>query len=171
MVIYIFCGVSGVGKSTVGALLAERLGVAFYDADDFHSPENKAKMQNGIALSDADREPWLDAMRTQMAVWSAQGGAVLACSALKESYRQTLLSGHAGPVKWIVLSGEEDVLRKRLAERKGHFVGPEMLTSQLAIWEPPHYGAHYDVMLQPTDIVADIAAKVTDGFINLRRKQ
>ena len=157
--IFIICGVSGVGKSTVGALLAERLGLGFHDADDFHSSKNKAKMQNGMALSDADRAPWLDAMRTQMAAWSAQGGAVLACSALKESYRQTLLDGHDVPVRWVVLNGEEELLRKRLAGREGHFISPEILASQLAIWEPPHYGIHYDVRRQPPDIVADIAAK------------
>jgi carbohydrate kinase (thermoresistant glucokinase family) len=159
-VIFIICGVSGVGKSTVGALLAERLGLNFYDADDFHSPENKAKMQNGMALNDADRAPWLEAIGTQMAVWSVQGGAVLACSALKESYRQTLLDGHDGPVNWVVLSGEEDLLRARLVEREGHFVGPEMLASQLAIWEPPHYGTHFDVIRRPTDIAADIAVSL-----------
>ena len=133
--IFIICGVSGVGKSTVGALLAERLGLDFHDADDFHSPKNKAKMQNGMALSDADRAPWLDAMRTQMAAWSAQGGAVLACSALKESYRQILLDGHDGPVRWVVLNGEEELLRKRIelyeAARARH---PERWSGNIRNW-------------------------------------
>jgi gluconokinase len=128
-------GVAGVGKTTVGELVADELGLPFHDADDFHSAENRRKMAAGIPLTEADREPWLRDLARRMREWEAQGGAVVACSALRRRYRD-LLAG-AGPVRFVWLDADEETIRSRLADRKGHYMPPELLDSQLATLEPP----------------------------------
>ncbi len=129
-------GVSGCGKSTVGAALARRLGVPFLDGDDFHPEANVRKMAGGTPLTDADRRPWLE--RLGGLLEEHPGGCVLACSALKRAYRDQLRG--AGPVGFVHLDGDPVLLRGRLARRArdgGHFMPPELLDSQLAELESP----------------------------------
>jgi gluconokinase len=136
-VILIVGGVSGSGKTTVGALLAGRLGWRFADADDFHSGANVAKMRNGVPLTDADRLPWLRSIAAWMDDRIAAGeSAVLACSALKRSYRDLLLSGRPAAVM-VLLDVPRAELERRLTMRGGHFFPERLLDSQLAILEPP----------------------------------
>jgi gluconokinase len=127
-------GVAGSGKSTVGRLLAERLGWPFLDGDDFHPPENVEKMRRGIPLTDADRLPWLE----RLAELTRQNGgsAVLACSALKESYRR-ILSGGDPRVRFVYLRADPALLAARLERRKAHFFTRALLESQLATLEEP----------------------------------
>jgi carbohydrate kinase (thermoresistant glucokinase family) len=140
--IYLFIGVSGCGKTTLGKLFAECVQIPFYDADDFHPESNIRKMKNGIPLNDEDRAPWLRDLARHIILWNGSGGAVLACSALKESYRQ-ILSANAGiPIKWVFIQADFETLEQRLVNRKGHFFNPLLLKSQLDTMEPPDYGVH-----------------------------
>lgn len=135
--IVLVMGVSGSGKTTIGKRLAARLGCGFSDADQFHSPANKAKMSRGIALTDADRQPWLLAIRAAMDEQRRQGrDHVFACSALKRRYRR-LLRGADDDLRLVYLQGPPDLLARRLRQRKGHFFAPELLADQLATLEPP----------------------------------
>lgn len=130
-------GVSGVGKSTVGGLLAERYGWPFRDADTFHPPANIAKMTAGTALTDADRKPWLEAIAAWLDERRAAGGhGIVTCSALKRAYRDILLAGRPD-VRLVYLAGTRDVIAPRMAARKDHFMPPALLDSQLATLEPP----------------------------------
>lgn len=154
-------GVAGSGKTTVGTLLAHELGWQFADADDFHPLENKEKINRGIALSDADRAPWLAAMRAAILQWNTAGENVaLACSALKRAYRDEL---RAGPVRFVYLKGDAAVLQQRLRSRHGHFADEKILASQLATLEEP--GADESAIIVPIDcspeeIVVAIIAKL-----------
>jgi gluconokinase len=136
----IVMGVSGSGKTTVGELLAKHLGQPFYDGDDFHPAANIAKMAAGHPLTDEDRAGWLATLAAHLTQWEDAGGAVLACSALKESYRQTLQAGASLPLTWVFLDTDPVVLRARLQARKGHYMKAFMLDSQLATLEKPTYG-------------------------------
>jgi gluconokinase len=136
-VILIVAGVAGSGKTTVGTLLARLLHWRFADADAFHSKASVAKMRSGVPLTDKDREPWLRAIADWIDATSAAGeSGVLACSALKRSYRDALLSGHPAATM-VFLEVDRDVLVRRLTGRSGHFFPEELLDSQLAILEPP----------------------------------
>jgi gluconokinase len=149
-------GVSGVGKSTIGALLAERLKLAFVDGDQLHSASNKAKMAAGKPLDDADRAPWLDAVARVLNA----GEVVVACSALKRKYRDTLRNA-APEVRFIYLSGARSLLEDRLAARPHEYMPPGMLTSQLEALEPPdarEASLKIDIKNSPTEI-ADIAVR------------
>lgn len=126
-------GVSGSGKSTVGAALAQRLRVPFADADDFHPPENIAKMTAGQALDDQDRYPWLESVGAWLA--AHPDGGVMSCSALKRTYRDQLRH-HAAGLRFLLLEGSREVIAKRQASRPGHFMPPALLTSQFATLEP-----------------------------------
>jgi gluconokinase len=126
-------GVSGSGKSTVGAALAQRLRVPFADADDFHPAANIAKMSAGHALDDHDRHPWLEAVGEWLA--AHPDGAVMGCSALKRKYRDQLRD-HAPDVGFVMLEGSREVIERRQASRPGHFMPPSLLTSQFATLEP-----------------------------------
>ena len=130
-------GVSGCGKSTVGKLLGEKLSLPFYDADDYHFPENIKKMENGIPLTDEDRKPWLTLLADNIKLWETSGGAVLACSSLKQIYRDQLLSTTTGVVKFIYLKGNKAILHSRLTNRGSHFMPEKLLDSQLQILDPP----------------------------------
>jgi gluconokinase len=156
MVIIMF-GVSGAGKTTVGRLLASQLAWRFYDADDFHPAANIEKMRALIPLSDADRAPWLEALRKliQRCVGESED-AVLACSALKESYRR-FLNLDPEQVKLVYLKGDPALIKARLRQRQGHFMNPDLLESQVAtIEEPEAAAAVVDVDRTAPEIVEDI---------------
>lgn len=130
-------GVCGSGKSTVGRLLAEALGLPFLEGDSFHPPDNVARMAAGVALTDADRQGWLRTLAERIGAARRDGaGAVLSCSALKRSYRDTLRSQAPG-LAFVFLDGSPDLLAQRMAGRSGHYMPPSLLTSQLATLEPP----------------------------------
>jgi gluconokinase len=135
--IVVIMGVSGSGKSTIGILLAERLGGEFQDGDRFHPPSNVEKMHRGIPLTDADRLPWLAAIAAWIDEARAGGKqAVVACSALKRRYREILI-GARPDVRLVYLKGDEALIAGRLAKRKGHFMPPGLLKSQFAALEEP----------------------------------
>ena len=152
-------GVSGSGKSTVGALLAQALQVPFLEGDSFHPPANVARMAAGIALTDADREGWLQTLAQELKRHAAHG-VVLSCSALKRRYRDTLRSG-APDMALIYLRGAPDVLAQRMAGRSGHYMPPSLLASQLATLEPPQAGEDaltLDIAQSPPALVRDVLA-------------
>jgi gluconokinase len=155
-VVVIVMGVSGAGKTTVGQRLAAALGCGFRDADEFHSRENIAKMAAGIPLTDEDRAPWLEALRdiVRSALESGED-LVLACSALKRSYRE-LLTVDAGRQRWVYLWAPREVLAERLARRRGHYMPTTLLDSQLATLEPPEGAMAVDVSPEPDVVVATI---------------
>ncbi|AWB66099.1 gluconate kinase [Saccharobesus litoralis] len=154
--IYVVMGVSGCGKSTVGQMLAEQLNVAFYDADDFHPKANVAKMTAGMPLNDEDRWPWLQSLADNMAQWQRDGGAVLACSALKQSYRDLLASVDSQVVQFIYLQGSFATLLARLKGRKGHFMQADLLQSQLDTLEEPASAITVSIDQPVDELVSDI---------------
>ncbi len=133
---FIIMGVSGSGKSTIGKCLAIELGISFYDADDFHPETNIAKMASGQALNDDDRFPWLEILQKNITIWSDEG-FVLACSALKQSYRDILNQNQSEYVQWIYLKGKMEIIQKRMANRQNHFFDPALLQSQFDTLEEP----------------------------------
>lgn len=163
-------GITGSGKTTEGHLLAERLHWQFADADDFHSALNKEKMRQGIALTDADRGPWLAAIRDQIWRWlAAKINGVITCSALKQSYRDLLLSPPAGAkpsdadrsqIKIVYLRGTYALIAERLRSRHGHFAGESLLASQLATLEEPRDALTIDIDHTPEQIVDDIIQRL-----------
>jgi gluconokinase len=154
--VIIVMGVTGAGKTTVGRRLAAELGWQFHDADDFHPAANKAKMHAGIPLTDDDRWPWLRALRMVIEQALAEGtSAVVTCSALKRAYREVLSDGLAG-VQYVHLTGDNRVLANRLASRRGHFMNPALLESQIATLEAPAGALDVDVALSPPEQVAFI---------------
>jgi gluconokinase len=158
----IVMGVSGCGKTTIGQLLAQQLGRPFYDGDDYHSAANVAKMAAGNPLTDADRHDWLATLSTNLGQWETTGGAVLACSALKEAYRQTLQAGETLPLTWVFLDGSYALLEARLAGRHDHYMKASMLDSQLATLEKPTYGIRIELAADetPAQVVARITAQL-----------
>jgi gluconokinase len=165
-VIVIVMGVCGCGKSTVGQALANQLGWPFFDADDFHPPANVAKMAKGIALTDEDREPWLDGVAVEMRAVARKGQhAVLACSALKESYRQRIARGLQDPegeggseLRIVYLKGDAKTIEPRLALRSGHFMPASLLQSQFAALEEPEHAMVIDIRQTTEAQAAQIAA-------------
>jgi gluconokinase len=161
-------GASGSGKTTVGMALAARLGYAFADADDFHAESSVAKMARGEPLTDADRGPWLQALAAWIASRNADGrSSVLACSALKRRYRDTLRTAAPQHVSFVFLAVPSEVLRERLRERTGHFVRVHLLESQLATLEPleaDEPGICVDGAAPPATIVERAVAYVTRSF-------
>ena len=157
--IVIVMGVVGAGKTTVGRMLADELGWQFADADDFHSQSNVDKIRHGIALTDRDREPWLEHLRIALADWIEAGtSVVLACSALKEKYRKIL---DVGPeVRFVFLKGSASLIVQRLQSRHGHFANEQILASQIADLEEPHTAIVEDISRTPPEIVADIRQKL-----------
>jgi gluconokinase len=152
----IIMGVSGCGKSAVGKLLAQHLQWDFFDADDFHPPANVAKMAGGIPLDDSDRAPWLDALRDLISSsLTANRPAVLACSALKERYRQHLMDGNGG-LQFVYLKGNYDLIWSRITARDGHYMKPSMLQSQFDSLEEPRDVITIDIALPIEEIVKKI---------------
>jgi len=150
--VVILMGVTGSGKTTVGKLLSKDLGWRYFDADDFHPPANVEKMRSGVPLDDADRAPWLESLRKLIRNCLNQSeNAVLACSALKESYRGFLLIDEN--VRLIYLKGDYALIQERLSKRSGHYMDPKLLDSQFDTLEEPEGDVEIDVSLSPDEIV------------------
>ena len=161
--IVLLMGVSGAGKTTVGTMLASQLGWEFADADDYHPAANVEKMRNGIPLTDADREPWLESLRSLIAAWMAAGkSAVLACSALKQAYRDRLTVGES--VRVVYLKADRELLRERLLLRRGHYMKEGMLESQIETLEEPANAIALDARSSVEEIVRAIRRRVTESF-------
>jgi gluconokinase len=156
--IVVLMGVSGSGKTTIGTLLAQRTGTVFADADDYHPAANKEKMRAGIPLNDEDREPWLEILNGLLRGWFQSGeGGVLACSALKEKYRQTLESGiPAGAITFVWLDPSKELLTERMAARHHEFMNPKLLDSQFATLEPPKEALRIENDSAPAEVVDQI---------------
>lgn len=149
----IIIGVAGAGKTTIGKLLAQKLGWKFYDADDFHPPKNIRKIKEGIPLTDSDRWPWLASLREL--IEKMPGPSVIACSAIKKSYRDYLSEGNKD-IEFVFLKGSKGVILHRLADREGHFTGPDILDSQFRDLEEPRDALTEEVTEEPESIVSDI---------------
>ena len=160
MQVYVVMGVSGVGKTTIGKMLAERLGVPFFDADDFHSQANLKLMRRGEPLQDNHRQAWLEELAGHIQKWHQDKGAVLACSALKKKYREQLSSIPDEDLTWVFLHSEYEVIYERIASRKGHYFKPDMLQSQYDILEHPDTGIHVDVQATKEEIIKEIMEKI-----------
>jgi len=159
--ILVLMGVSGSGKSTVGRLLADQLGWTFVEADDYHSAANVTKMRGGVPLDDADRRPWLAALRERIAEACRTGeNVVLACSALKHRYQDYLEQDDPPCVRFVYLKGSPELIRMRLAGRKGHFMDPALLGSQFDALEPPPDALRVDITPPPEQIAAEIRRKL-----------
>jgi carbohydrate kinase (thermoresistant glucokinase family) len=152
-VIVIVMGVSGCGKSTIGTLLAQRLGVVFLDADEYHPPENVAKMAAGVPLGDADRRPWLERLNAEL---RNRSDAVLACSALKESYRKVLAQGI--DCRFVHLRGSIELIRSRMTQRQHRYMPASLLESQFATLEAPARAIDVDIARSPEDCVETVVA-------------
>lgn len=151
-------GVSGSGKSSLGKALADHLGWDFYDADDFHPPANVAKMSSGIPLNDEDRAPWLASLHDLIASCLRENRpGVLACSALKERYRQTLISGNVG-VQLVYLKGSYELMKSRMVHRPGHYMKANMLQSQFDTLEEPHNALTVDAARPLDELVSQISS-------------
>ncbi len=157
----IVMGVTGCGKSTIGKLLAERLGLQFQDADDYHSEENRRKMAADIALEDTDRWPWLQGLAGLAVKWQSEGGAVLACSALKQAHRDVLLE-HLPEHRVVFLDLSREAAERRLERRRGQhqFVREfaHLLDGQYRDLEPPREGITVSAELPPNEIVERVVA-------------
>ena len=164
--IFVVMGVSGCGKSTVGAQLAAALGLDFLEGDSLHPAHNVARMAAGFALSDADREGWLQTLAGRIRqARSAGQGLVLSCSALKHAYRDILRQG-APDILFLYLHGDKALLSARMAARTGHYMPPSLLASQLATLEAPSVeenAQRFDVASRPEDIVAAVVAQLREA--------
>jgi len=157
--VILLMGTTGAGKTTVGKLLAARLGWAFLDADDFHPPENIEKMKRGIPLTDADRLPWLEKIHAELVRLSSAGeNAVLACSALKQSYRDRLSAGIE--MRIVYLRGSYEEMRRHIEHRHGHFAGESILAGQFADLEEPKDALVLDVSRTPDELAAEVIARL-----------
>lgn len=157
--VIVVMGVSGCGKTSIGKQLASALEVPFFDADDFHPEENIKKMKNGQALNDTDRKPWLVKLSENISTWQNSTGAVLACSALRESYR-TLLTAKENAIFWVVLQGDYNLIKQRMERRNNHYMKPEMLQSQFDALEVPKYGFHISIEKSIKEITKSVIKEV-----------
>lgn len=161
MILIVF-GVSGAGKTTVGKLLARKLGWHFLEADDFHPSANVEKMRSGHPLADEDRWPWLERLREQIKrSLAAEENAVLACSALKRKYRDSLRVN--SDVKFVFLRGDDALIAEQLRHRRGHFMNPDLLRSQFADLEEPEPDESVltiELGRTPKELVEEIKAKL-----------
>ena len=149
-------GVSGSGKTTVGHALSKELGWSFFDGDDYHPPDNIAKMSRGIPLDDRDRQNWLESLSALLSEKKDSGEAlVLACSALKRNYQEILRSSRED-MKFVYLAGDFDLILDRMQSRQAHFMKAQMLASQFEILEPPPDGLVINIDQPVTSIVQEI---------------
>jgi len=159
--IIVLMGVSGSGKTTIGKVLAQELSWTFVGADDFHPAANIDKMRRGEPLNDEDRRPWLDALRQRIDEARDRGeNIVLACSALKHAYQEYLQREAPEAIHYVHLRGSEELIRQRLAARKGHFMDPKLLHSQFETLEPPGHALQVDITPAPQIIAAEIRRKL-----------
>ena len=161
----IIMGVSGCGKTTVGAALAKDLGLPMLDGDDLHLPESVAKMRNGVALQDADRWPWLDRVGEQLALSATSGGLVVACSALRRAYRDRIRR-LAPSVRFVYLYGSFELIAQRLSQRVGHYMQADLLASQFQALEPP---AADEADVISLDIATELHELVEAAVVALRQ--
>ena len=153
--VIVLMGVSGCGKTTVGKLLGGSLGWSYFDADDYHSPENISKMKSGIALDDTDRQPWLQSLQQLIRDTLVKGNsAILSCSALKKSYREILLIDDR--VRLVYLKGTYELIEERLKSRGAHYMNPKLLRSQFEALEEPLDALAIDITSTPKQIVSII---------------
>ena len=158
--VVIAMGVTGAGKTTIGRALATSLGWEFHDGDDLHSEASKRKMHRGIALNDADRAPWLSAIRKLIQFMLSEGrNGVVACSALKQSYRDEIVVD-PNAVKVVYLKGSKQVITERLGDHTGHFMNPDLLQSQFDTLEEPSDAIIVDVSAAPEAIVNEIRSRL-----------
>ena len=158
--VIILMGVTGSGKSTVGEALTQALGWPFYDGDDFHPPANVAKMASGMPLDDEDRWPWLQLLADGIGTWLGRGeNAVLACSALKQAYRDILLGGRQ-QVHIVHLKGSKELIGGRLAQRQHRYMPASLLDSQFATLEAPREAVEVDIAPSPAAIAAEIRRRL-----------
>ena len=159
--VVVLMGVSGSGKTTVGRVLAGQLGWPFVEGDDFHPPANVEKMRAGVPLTDEDRRPWLRALRARVEEACVRGeDAVMSCSALKHEYREYLEDHDPACVHYVYLRGSEDLFRRRLEAREGHFMNPDLLHSQFEALEAPEDAVQVDAAPAPEAIVAEIRSRL-----------
>ena len=161
--IVVLMGVSGSGKTTIGTLLAQRTSTIFADADDYHPQANKDKMRAGVPLNDEDRQPWLEILNGLLRGWYQSGeGGVLACSALKEKYRQTLANGiPPDALTFVWLDGDKELLSERLAARHHEYMNPKLLDSQFATLEPPKDALRVENDRPPAVVVNEILQHIS----------
>jgi len=160
--IVVVMGVTGVGKTTVGKAVAAKMGAAFEDADRYHSAANIEKMSHGIPLTDADRTPWLESLHAMLARYHAGGlSVVLACSALRDSYRELL--GKDLPVAWVYLKASPEAIRERIEHRHGHFAKEDLLKSQFDTLEEPKDAIVINADLPEEAVVAEVVGRLGLG--------
>lgn len=159
-IIYIM-GVSGSGKTTIGKLLSQKIGIPFFDADDFHSEANRTKMKAGNPLNDEDRKDWLHEINKLAQQQAQTNGAIIACSALKEKYRNILTEGINNPV-WVFLQGSYDQIYERMKKREGHYMPVQLLQSQFESLEAPGSALFIDILNEPAVIVETICRHLDD---------
>ncbi|MCU0828948.1 MAG: gluconokinase [Tabrizicola sp.] len=155
----VIMGVSGCGKSSVGEALSARLGIPYFDGDDLHSPEAVAKMRDGVPLTDDDRWPWLDRVA---GVLRDRAPVIVGCSALKRAYRDRIRAGAGGPVTFVHLAGDREVIAARMAARTGHYMPTSLLDSQFAALEPPgpEEATTVDIALDLPDLVERVLTRL-----------
>ncbi|MEE9362930.1 MAG: NADP-dependent phosphogluconate dehydrogenase [Cellulophaga sp.] len=168
-VVILIMGVSGCGKTTIGNMLSDKIGIPFYDGDDFHPDSNIEKMSRGIPLNSADRIPWLRLLAAKIEEWSRDDGAIVACSALKEAYR-IILSSKYKAINWVYLAGDKSLISSRIENREGHFMNADLLQSQFNDLEIPEYGVQVDISRSPEKIINHIISNlksVSTSFFGL----